>query len=53
MHSVVLISALQPSDSVLHIYILIHSCLHAVGHRILDIVPCPTQWDVAVYPFYI
>ena len=48
IHNVVLISAVQQSDSVIHIYIYIyiHSFSYSfplVYHRILDIVPCVMQ----------
>ena len=53
-YSVVLIMAIQKSDSVIHIYVysffIIFSTM--VYHWILNTVPCTIQEDFVVYPFY-
>ena len=49
-----LISAVQQSDSVIHIYTLFFIFFSIiVYYRILNIVPCAIQQDLVVYPFYI
>ena len=54
IYDVVLISALQPSDSVIPIctFFFIFFPIK-VYPRILNIVPCAIQWDLVVYPFSI
>ena len=44
-----LISVVQQSDSVIHIYIFFSIIIY---HRILSIVPCATWEDLTVYPSY-
>ena len=54
IHNVVLISAVQQSDSVIHMYtffFILFSIM--VYHRILNRVPCAIQSDLVVYSFYI
>ena len=54
IYTVVLISAVQQSDSVIHMYtffFILFSIM--VYHRILNIVPCAVQQDLVVYPSYI
>ena len=48
-----LFSAIQQSESVIHKYR--GSFLHSFPlfyHRMLDVFPCATQYDLTVYPFY-
>ena len=50
----VLFSAIQQSESIIHKYI--HSFLYSLPlsyHRMLNVFPCATQYDLTVYPFYI
>ena len=54
IHNVVLISAVQKSDSVIHIhtfFFILFSIM--VNHRILNIVHCAVQQDLVVYLFSI
>ena len=52
--SVVLTSAVQPSDSVVHRYTFSFAFFSMMAyHRILNIVPCAVQQDLNVYPPYI
>ena len=56
IYNIVLVSAVQKIDSVLHIYIYIHFLILfslMVCHKILNIIPCAIQQDLAVYPFYL
>ena len=55
MYNVVLISAVQQSDSVIHIYAFFLEIFFSilVYRRILNKVPCAIQSDLVVYPFYI
>ena len=55
IYNVVLITAIQQSDSVIHIYTVFFKIFFSimVYHRILNIVPCAIQQDLVVYPFYI
>ena len=48
--NVVLISALQQSDSVMQIYFIFHILFHMFHHRISNIVPCAIQEDLGVNP---
>ena len=53
IYNVVLISAVQQSDSVTHIYIFLFVFFSImVYHRILSTVPCAIQQDLVVYPSY-
>ena len=47
-----LITAVQQSESVMHIYIYTFFSM-MVYHGILNIVPCDIQYDLVVYPSYI
>ena len=47
-----LISTLQESDSVTHIYILHIFFSIMAYHRILNIVPCAMHQDLLVYSFF-
>ena len=55
-YSVVLIMAIQKSDSVTHIYVYRYSFFiifsTMVYHWILNTAPCTIQWDFVAYPFY-
>ena len=55
LYNVVLISAVQQSDSVIHIYAFFLEIFFSilVYRRILNKVPCAIQSDLVVYPFYI
>jgi len=54
IYNVVFISAVQQSDSVIHMYILFFTFFSImVSHRILNIVPYALQQDLIVYPFRI
>ena len=47
-----LISTVQQSDSVIHIYTYTFFFIFfsiVVYHRIVNIVPCAVQWDLVVY----
>ena len=49
IYNVVLVSAVQQSDSLIHIYIYIFIYFSImVYQRILNIVPCAIQWDLVV-----
>ena len=50
IYNVVLLSAVQPSDSVIHIYTLFLMFFPLCPRR-LGIAPCAIQWDLVVYPF--
>ena len=50
IYNIVLISAVQQSDSVIHIFFFISFSI-MVYHRILNIVSCAIHQDLAVYPF--
>ena len=55
IYNITLISAVEQSDSVSHmyIYILFHIFCIMIYHRILNIVPCAIQKDLVVYPLCI
>ena len=54
VYNVVLISAVQQSDSVIHIHTFVFILFSImVYHRILNIVPCAILWYLVVYPSYI
>ena len=54
VNNVVLIFAVQQSDSVIHMYTFFFIFFSImVYHRILNIFPCAIQWDLVVYPFCI
>ena len=53
IYSVVLISAVQQSASVIHIYILFIFFSIMVYHQLLNIAPCATQQNLVIHPFYI
>ena len=52
-YNVVLITAMQQSDSVTHVYILFHIFSIMVYHRILNTVPCAIQQGLVIHLFYI
>ena len=52
-YNVVLITAVQQSDSVIHVYILFHIFSIMVYHKILNTVACAIQQGLVIYPFYI
>ena len=52
IYSVVLISAVQQSDSVIHVYTSFFIFFSIMVYpRRLDIVSCAIQQDLVVYPF--
>ena len=51
IYNVVLVSGVQQSDSVIHIFFLFFSIMVYLG--ILNIIPCVMQLDLVVYLFYI
>ena len=59
IYNVVLVPAVQLSDSVIHIYICVCVYIYVLFyilfimayHSILNIVPCAIQEDFVVYPF--
>ena len=56
IYSVVLVSSVQQSDSVIHMYIYIFSFrfFSLIGYyKILSVVPCAIQWVLVGYLFYI
>ena len=47
-----LVSAVQPSDSAIHVYILFHKFFPImVYYTILNIAPWAIQYDLVAYPF--
>ena len=52
VYNVVLISAAQQSDLVIHIFFLKFFSF-VVYHKILNTVPSTIQWDLVFYPFSI
>ena len=52
IYNVVLISAVQQSDSVIHIYTFFFIFFVIMVYpRVLNIVPCAIESDIVVYPF--
>ena len=52
LYNVVLVSAVQRSDSSSHIVsFIVFSVM--IYHRILNIAPCAIEYDFVVYPFYV
>ena len=51
-YDVVLIIALQKSDSVIHIFFFTFFSI-MVYHRILNMASCAVQEDLVIYPFFI
>jgi len=56
MYNIVLVSGVQQSDSIIHMYtyILFHLILPIIGYyKVLNIVPCTTRQVLAVCLFHI
>ena len=43
IYNVMLVSAVQQNDSVIHVYILFFIFFSMVYHKIFNVVPCATQ----------